>query len=70
MASKERNRRPPHHIRSALPLATTAGQEGFTGAERSRTSRARSHQVIGEGGVAEAPASLQAQEQKNEQQQP
>lgn len=70
MASKERNRRPLHRIRSTLPLATTAGEEGFTDADRSRTSRARSHQVIGEGGVADAPASLQPQEQKNEQQQP
>jgi hypothetical protein len=65
MASKERNQSPLHRIRSALPLATTAGQDSFTNAERSRKIRVRSHQFIGEGGVAIAPASLHPQEHKS-----
>jgi hypothetical protein len=55
MTSKERNRNPLHRTRSALPLATTAGQESFTNTERSWKNRARSHRFIGEGVVADAP---------------
>jgi hypothetical protein len=67
MASKGENRRPLLRNRSALPLATTAGQESFNIAERTRKSRGRNHQIIGEDGDADAPASLQPQEKKKQQ---
>jgi hypothetical protein len=70
MASQERNKRTPHRFNLALPLATTAGQEGFIFVVKSGTSRARSHQIIEEGGIADIQASLQPQEQKKGRQQP
>jgi hypothetical protein len=70
MAGQERRRDAPCSIRTALPHATTAGQESCTFTAIQRKRRTCGHQIIEEDGAAPCNFSPQPLEQRKNKKHP